>query len=189
MRFPYQATVGSNLRELFQHERLATTSRDLGNSSITRGEGSLDLYQTDSGPVVASFGDLPDGSQGVGVLVGGVMRNAGGLFGEQGSAISGLGTRMGSAEGRLDSHASRLGATENGISALGGRMSTAEGRITTLQGTVGGHTSSISSLSSRVNTTEDRLDAHAQRLGALENDLNALAARVRQLEQGGGIPP
>lgn len=196
MRFPYRQDVGSNLRALFGAERLRATARDLGSSSITRGEGSLDLLQTDAGPVVASFGDLPDGTQGVGVLVGGVMRNAGSMFGEHAASLTSLAGRatsaegrLSAAEGRLDSHAGRIGATENGIGALGGRMSSAEGKITALQSASGSAAGTLAGIGARVDTAESRLDTHAQRLGALENELARVKLRLGRLEDGAGIPP
>lgn len=163
MRFPYRESVGSNLRDLFGADRLRAQSRNLGSSSITQGEGSLELRTTDSGGTVMHLGDLPGGGFGIGVPNGAggwrtvqddaqARANAAQAAAEASAAAatSALAGRVGTAEGRLDSHATRLGSAE-------GRLTSAESMNSTQNG---------------------RLDSHASRLGATENDVAAMQSTI-----------
>ena len=127
--FPFAPSPHDDLRDLFGFQRAERTARNLGLSSITRGEGSLDLYETDAGPVTHRYGDLPDGSFGIGITHRGAFWNVSDLIGAgedrddgQDGRMDGHASRLGSAEGRLDAHAGRLGAAE-------GRLDSAEGQI------------------------------------------------------------
>lgn len=64
-RFPYRRSVGGDLRDLFGHDRLSGWDRTLGTSSITAGEGGLQLVSGTT--TIAIVGDLPGGGFGVGI--------------------------------------------------------------------------------------------------------------------------
>lgn len=190
--FPYPPDVRTDLRALFRHDRENRRSRDLGSSSITRGEGSLDLYETDDGPVTHRYGDLPDGSFGVGIthrgafsnvsdLIGGVQDKNTAQDGRIGAAegrldghdgrLDGHASRLGAAEGRLDSHAGRIGATESKNTQQDSRLDSHASRIGAVEGSSG-------NLGTRISNAEDRLDSHASRIGATENKNTAQDGRL-----------
>ena len=197
--FPYPPEVRTDLRALFRHDRQSRRSRDLGASSITRGEGSLDLYETDDGPVTHRYGDLPDGSFGVGIthrgafanvsdLIGGVQdKNTaqdGRLDGHDGR-LDGHDTRLGAAEGRLDAHAGRLGSAEGRLDSHAGRIGATETknsqqdtRLDSHAGRIGAVEGSAGSLGTRISNAENRLDGHASRIGATENKNTAQDGRL-----------
>ena len=198
-RFPYTPDVNSDLRTLFRKDRESRTGRHLGLSSITKGEGSLDLLETDDGPVAARYGDLPDGSFGVGVthrgafsnvsdLIGGVQdKNTaqdGRLDGHDGR-LDGHDTRLGSAEGRLDAHAGRLGSAEGRLDTHAGRIGATETKNSQQDGRLDDHASRIGAvegsagnLGTRISNAESRLDSHASRIGATENKNSAQDGRL-----------
>lgn len=133
-RFPFKRSVGQDLRDLFAHDRLKQQERGLGYSSISPGEGSAEVRDA-AGATLAQFGHaagkagflVPDGSGGwqtvqehtsAAVAAGTTsltsrMTTAEGRLDDHASRIGAVEGRMGTAEGRLDSHASRLGALEN----------------------------------------------------------------------------
>ena len=102
-KFPYPRGVENELAHLFGLDRKGRTSRNLGLSSITKGEGSLDLYETDDGPVTHRYGDLPGGAFGVGITHRGAFWNVSDLIGAGEDRDDGQ-------DGRMDGHASRLGS-------------------------------------------------------------------------------
>lgn len=155
-RFPFRTSPGQDLRDLFGAERLRAQSRDLGSSSITQGEGSLELRPTDDGPAVAMFGDLPGGGFGVGVPDG-----AGGWRTVQQDAQ----VRADAAQAAAEA----AGAAAN--AALAGRVTSAEGRLGTTEGR-------LSTAESKNSQQDGRLDSHASRLGATENDVTAMQSTI-----------
>ncbi|WRS30609.1 hypothetical protein U6G28_02665 [Actinomycetaceae bacterium MB13-C1-2] len=138
MRFPYQKNLGSTLRDFAGVQRHQSYARTLGLSSITKGEGSIDLLPTDDSTTPeASLGDLPDGSQGVGARINGNMVNLATwtvdrtdrlqtAINNEKSRNDSQDTIIANHSGRLDSHASRIGAAEN-------RLTNAEGQISGLR--------------------------------------------------------
>lgn len=158
-RFPFRRSVADDLRDLYQIDRIDRQARTLGYSSISPGDGSLDLINA-SGTTIARYGDLPGGGFGIGVPDGSggwrtvqadaQARADAALTTAQG-LISALSGRVTTAEGRLDSHASRIGAVEN-------RATTAESRL--------------DSHASRLGNAEGRLDSHVSRIGALEGEVH-----------------
>lgn len=95
MRFPYKRSVGQDLRDLFQVQRVQTQARDLGHSSIRQGEGAIRLLGTDGTTVHAVLGDLPGGGYGLGVLSGGSILTVPQIVS---GATGPLGTRIGTLE-------------------------------------------------------------------------------------------
>ena len=163
-----RVNVHDDLSRLHSSLRAGDTSREIGYSSVTQGEGSLDLL-TESGAVRASLGDQPDGRFGVSITHRGSLRFLPDLFTDLededvalSNRISGLGDRMVSAEGRLDSHNTRIHDNDGRISGLGDRMLDVEG-----QGRA--H-------NTRINTAQDRADSAWTRAGtALANAATAQA--------------
>lgn len=201
--FPFAPSPHDDLRDLFGFQRAERTARNLGLSSITRGEGSLDLYETDGGPVTHRYGDLPDGSLGVGITHRGAFWNVSDLIGAgedrddaQDGRMDGHASRLGSAEnrldsaeGRLDSHASRIGAIEGDAGSLGTRISNAESRLDS-------HASRIGATENKNTAQDGRLDSHVSRIGALENraaqiesNITKVTAAINKLAQEVGIDP
>lgn len=176
--FPFAPSPHDDLRDLFGFQRAERTARNLGLSSITRGEGSLDLYETDDGPVTHRYGDLPGGAFGVGITHRGAFWNVSDLIGAgedrddgQDGRMDGHASRLGSAEGRLDAHAGRLGAAEGRLDSAEGRLDSHASRIGAVEGDAGG-------LGTRISNAEDRLDGHASRIGATENKNTAQDGRL-----------
>ena len=174
-RFPYPPSVNTDLRDLFRKDREGRTARDLGRSSITRGEGSLDLYEADDGPVTHRYGDLPDGSFGVGITHRGVFANVSDLVGGVQDENTAQDGRLDGHDGRLDGHASRLGAAEGRLDAHAGRLGSAEGRLDT-------HAGRIGATETKNSQQDTRLDSHASRIGAVEGDAGNLGTRISNAE-------
>lgn len=181
-RFPYPPDVNTDLRALFRLDRQNRTARDLGASSITRGEGSLDLYDTDAGPVTHRYGDLPDGSFGVGITHRGAFANVSDLIGGVQDKNTAQDGRLGAAEGRLDGHdgrldghASRLGTAEGRLDSHAGRIGSAEGRLDT-------HAGRIGATETKNSQQDTRLDSHAGRIGAVEGSAGSLGTRISNAE-------
>lgn len=172
-RFPFARSPSEDLRDLYRIDRLRAQARGLGHSSISPGEGSLDVRNAAGNPV-ARYGHeggksgllVPDGS--------GWQTIQEYTAAQVAAGTSALGTRMGAAEGRLDSHASRIGAAESDISAVEGVNAAQTTRLD-------GHASRIGAAEG-VNTTQNgRLDAHASRLGAAENGISAAESAINVL--------
>lgn len=164
-----RVTVHDDLSRLHASSRAADTSREIGYSSVTQGEGSLDLL-AESGDVRASLGDQPDGRFGVSITHRGSLRFLPDLFTDLededdslSSRISGLGDRMISAEGRLDAHNARIHDNDGRISGLGDRMVSAEG--------------TLSSHNTRIGNAQDRADSAWTRAGT--GIANAATAQAR----------
>lgn len=166
MRFPYQRTTGTLLREAFRVQRAQSSARNLGLSSITKGEGSIDLLPSDTSTTPeAMFGNLPDGSMGVGARINGQMVNLAtwsknrtdqlqSALNTEKSRNDSQDTIIANHTGRLDSHASRIGAVENAVgnAASTGDIATLNSRILTLN-------SQVQDLRERVRVLEARADA------------------------------
>ena len=206
-KFPYPRGVENELAHLFGLDRKGRTSRNLGLSSITKGEGSLDLYETDDGPVTHRYGDLPGGAFGVGITHRGAFWNVSDLIGAgedrddgQDGRMDGHASRLGAAENRLDAHAGRLGSAEGRLDSAEGRLDSHASRIGAVEGDAGGlgtrisnaegrldnHASRIGATESKNTAQDGRLDSHVSRIGALENRMSALedqtAARMAQID-------
>ena len=177
-KFPFRADVGQDLRDLFAHDRLTAQPRGLGLSSITQGEGSLDLLDA-SGAAVARMGDAPTGP-GFGVLV---PDGAGGWRTVQADAqaradagdavldtrLDTAESRLTSTEGRLDSHASRLGAAE-------GRLDSHASRLGATEAVANGARSELNAARAGFGSLSGRLSDLASRIGAAEGDVSDAAA-------------
>lgn len=168
-RFPFRRSVGQNLRDLFEHDRLLAQSNQLGYSSLSPGEGMVEVWDA-SDELVAAVGHDDDGNAGLLVPApgGGLQTVQEHIAAALAAEAAQLEARIADAEARLDGHASRLGAAENDIADV--------------------------QAANAAQTT--RLDGHAVRLGRHENDMeaidaklvnahNALEQRVAELEEPG----
>ena len=134
-----RVNVHDDLSRLHSSLRAADTSREIGYSSVTQGEGSLDLL-TESGAVRAQIGDQPDGRFGVSITHRGSLRFLPDLFTDLededdslSDRISGLGDRMVSAEGRLNGHDSTLASHNTRIGNAQSRADSAHSNAATAQ--------------------------------------------------------
>lgn len=132
-------TIRDDLRRLHESGRASDTSREIGYSSITQGEGSLDLIASD-GSLAAVYGDQPDGRFGVSLIHKGALRFIPDLVTDLeaedvalSGRISGLGDRMVSAEGRLDGHDATLSSHNSRINSAQSRADDAHGDAATAQ--------------------------------------------------------
>lgn len=175
MTFPYRPSIHGDLRDLFGAQRMERTARNLGVSSITRGEGSLDLYETDAGPVRGMYGDLPGGGFGVAVTYRGSLRDVADIFGDQQDQLDAHASRLTAAEGRLDSAESRLNSAESRLSSAEGRLDSHASRIGATETKNTQQDNRLGALESKDSQQDGRLDSHASRLGATENATAAAA--------------
>lgn len=179
-RFPFVRSPGEQLRQLFQHDRVRAQSRQLGYSSISPGEGLLEIRDA-AGSAIAGMGHEA-GKSGFLVRRGGawvtVQEH---IAAEIAAGTAELGSRMSSAEGRLDSHAARLGSAEGRLDSHAGRLGSAEGRVGTLEGRADSH-------AARIGAAEGRLNDHASRLGAVENVNSSQTTKINQtIDYAAGI--
>lgn len=79
MGFATRPTPEEMLDELWRRMKQQDTVRDLGNSSISPGDGMLRILDG-SGNVIGGMGDLPDGTFGIGVMRYGQVTNINDLF-------------------------------------------------------------------------------------------------------------
>lgn len=163
MRFPYQATLGSVLRDFAGVQRRTSYARTVGLSSITAGEGSLDLLPTDTSTTpVGIFGDLPGGGFGIGALIDGSMVNLA-------SYARAEKVRNDTQDTTLASHNTRITtaqSTANGAVTVNG---TQNSRLNSLESSMGGAASQ-----SQVNTLIDEIGSLKLRVIAIENMIRSL---------------
>lgn len=183
-RFPFKRSVAQDLRDLWAIDRVDRQARNLGLSSLSPGDGSLDLI--DGGTTVARYGDLPGGGFGIGVPDGsggwrtvqqdaqaradgavgplaseittarGGFANLNARLSDHASRLGGTEGRLTTAEGRLDSHASRIGATENVANGVQSEVSTARGGFGSLNGRLNDHAARIGSAEGEIDTIDER---------------------------------
>lgn len=171
--FPFRADVGQDLRDLFAHDRLEAQSRDLGNSSITLGEGSFDLLDS-SGDPVARLGDAPGG---FGVMV---PNGAGGWRTVQADAQAKADAAEQAAKDHADSAASavqsEVTAARGGFGSLNGRLNDHASRLGATEGVANGARSELNTARGGFGSVGARLNSHSSRIGATEGDVNDAAA-------------
>ena len=190
-----RVNVHDDLSRLHSSLRAADTSREIGYSSVTQGEGSLDLL-TESGAVRASLGDQPDGRFGVSITHRGSLRFLPDLFTDLededdslSNRISGLGDRMVSAEGRLNGHDSTLASHNTRITNAQSRADSAHSNAATAQSRAdsawtraGTALANAATAQSRADSAHDRIDglnyASPGDIATLSNQVQALRDQV-----------
>lgn len=157
-RFPFPRSVATDLRDQYKADRLEAQTNHLGYTSLGPDDGSAEVRDANDN-VLAHFGHAAG-------KAGFLVPNGSGWQTIQehvAASTAALGARVTTAEGRLDAHASRLGAAENDISAAsarldahGNRLNFAESDIDSLEATKVGFSTH---------------NALAGRVGAVENDV------------------
>ena len=152
-RFPFKRSVAQDLRDLWAIDRIDRQSRNLGLSSLSPGDGSLDLI--DGGSTVARYGDIPGGGFGIGVPDG----------------SGGWRTVQQDAQARADAAqtAAAADATTKANAAQSAAVSSANGYTDTKTASLPGLSSEVASARGGFETLGARLSEHASRLGSLEN--------------------
>ena len=152
-------------------QRLSSTARNLGLSSITRGEGSLDLVESDGDleSPSASFGDLPGGDFGVGAVIDGTMENLASYAraekvrnDQQDTTLASHNTRITTAQ----TTANNAQTTANGAETVNG---TQNSRLNSLESSMSGAASQ-----SQVNTLINEIGSLKLRVIAIENAIRSL---------------
>ena len=163
MRFPYQATLGSVLRDFAGVQRRTSYARTVGLSSITAGEGSLDLLPTDTSTTpVGIFGDLPGGGFGIGALIDGSMVNLA-------SYARAEKVRNDTQDTTLASHNTRITTAQSTANGAVTVNSTQNSRLNSLESSMGGAASQ-----SQVNTLIHEIGSLKLRVIAIENMIRSL---------------
>lgn len=206
MTWQPRVTVGDDLARLHDSSRAADMSRDLGYSSISMGEGSLDLIvgdDADNTRVV--LGDQSDGRFGIGLWHRGGMKYLPDVLesaedriaaaedknGRQDRRLDALDDdvvridekngqqdgRLTGAEGRLTGAEGRLGSAEGRLDGVEGRMGSAEGRLDGHDGTLSSHSTRISNAQSSANNAQS--DADKAQAAAAAAASAASAAQTR----------
>ena len=163
MRFPYQATLGSVLRDFAGVQRRTSYARTVGLSSITAGEGSLDLLPTDTSTTpVGIFGDLPGGGFGIGALIDGSMVNLA-------SYARAEKVRNDTQDTTLASHNTRITTAQSTANGAVTVNSTQNSRLNSLESAVSGAASQ-----SQVNTLIHEIGLLKIRVIAIEDAIRSL---------------
>lgn len=212
-KFPFRRSVAQDLRDLWTIDRLDRQARSLGQSSITQGEGSFDLLDSNGSPV-ARIGDtgtgfgvmVPDGSGGWRTVQADAQARSDAAqvaaasytdtqLAPVASEVQGARGGFGSLDGRLDDHASRLGSTEGDISSVSSEVATARGGFGTLGGRLNDHVSRIGGNETDINTLEGQVstlnlatNSQGLKINQLVDRVNLLTNRVNALD-GGSTPP
>lgn len=171
MRFPYQLTLGIQLRDYADVDRKNSYARNLGLSSITKGEGSIDLLPNDTSTTpAAQFGDLEDGTFGVGARIDGVMTNLGVLGKQHSTTLASHNTRITAEKNRNDTQDQRLSSTESKNSQQDQRLDSHASRIGAVENAVGNaaSTGDIATLNSKILTLNSQVHDLRERVEALE---------------------
>ena len=167
MRFPYQATLGSVLRDFAGVQRRTSYARTVGLSSITAGEGSLDLLPTDTSTTpVGIFGDLPGGGFGIGALIDGSMVNLA-------SYARAEKVRNDTQDTTLASHNTRITTAQSTANGAVTVNSTQNSRLSSLESAVSGAASQ-----SQMNTLIKEIGLLKIRVIAIEDTIRSLHPSV-----------
>lgn len=182
MRFPYKRSVGQDLRDLFQVERLSSQARTLAHSSMRQGEGAVRFLNADGTAALAILGDLPGGGYGVGIPNG-----AGGFVSIQDHVAAKF------AALRATDIPTNSGATvQADLTYLGGQTTLLSNRITNLtaaqvaSGSAGGNVQSdltylgqqTASATSRLNSLNASQVASGSAGGTVQLDLTYLGQQA-----------
>lgn len=168
--FPLEPSLVRVLRSHSDFDRNLFSGRSLGLSSITKGDGSLDLLTADeSTSPVASVGDLPGGDFGVGAVIDGTMENLASYAraekvrnDQQDTTLASHNTRITTAQ----TTANNAQTTANGAETVNG---TQNSRLNSLESSMGAAASQ-----SQVNTLINEIGSLKLRVIAIENAIRSL---------------
>ena len=164
----FDPTVSENIRALQrQLNRLATSP--VGPTSIGPGEGPFRFY-TDTGDT-AMLG--PDG---VRVAFRGALTGVSPLLEQHQTTIEAQGARLGTAEGSIAGHGTRLTAAETNILAQAGQINTSITRLNGVESknlsqdtTIGSHGTRIAAAETNILAQAGQINGALTRLGAVES--------------------
>lgn len=200
----YPPDMSKQLTVLFQRDKLQGTNRDLGQSSMSPGDGLLEI-RDGGGRVAAGLGDLPDNTVGLGIFRNGTFKNVNAWFYDRGQVDTSFAERDRrldqkdandtSHQQQLDAHTGRLNQKDANDASHQSQLNTLRGDITRLDGvdasigqqlgdrpTYAVYNAGISGLSGRVTTAQNTANG-AQ--GAA--DSAATAARNAQNDASGAL--
>jgi len=183
MRFPYKRSVGQDLRDLFQVERLSSQARTLAHSSMRQGEGAVRFLNADGTAALAILGDLPGGGYGVGIPNG-----AGGFVSVQDHVAAKF------AALRATDIPTNSGATvQADLTYLGGQTTLLSNRITNLtaaqvaSGSAGGNVQAdLTYLGQQASSASTRLGSAESSIGGLASSVGSLVSRMAAVELKNG---
>ena len=176
-----RVNVHDDLSRLHSSLRAADTSREIGYSSVTQGEGSLDLL-TEAGDVRASFGDQPDGRFGVSITHRGSLRFLPDLFTDLEDKDDAQDGRLDGHDTTLGQHGSRLDGHDSTLASHNTRIGNAQSRADSAWTRAGTALANAATAQSRADSAHDRIDglnfASPGDITTLSNRIQALRSEV-----------
>lgn len=174
MVFPFRRDIGGEFNKSRAIERQSARSRGLGLSSMRAGDGSIDLIGEDGDldTPVGVVGDLPDGTQGVGVTIDGEMVSVAAYSKVLKTEVATERSRNDSQDSTLASHNTRISTAQSTANGAVNVNTTQNLRLTSLEGQVNDA------------ATKDQIQS-------LLSTINGLAQRIAELEwraDKGGLP-
>jgi hypothetical protein len=157
MPFPFKRDPRQDLEDLWRVERRDRGARDVGLSSVTAGEGSLEL-RTAGGDAVAHLGDLPGDDFGIGIPDGGPIVTIQQYI------------------------ASRISALQSTLADLAAALETVQGELSGLAADLGELQSGAASQASLIQNLRDRIEIAEEALVDHNAALGNHAARIGSLE-------
>ena len=171
MTWQKRVDVGDDLTRLHRSSRAADMSRDIGYSSVSMGEGSLDfIVGDDAENVRVVLGDQADGRFGIGLWHRGGMKYLPDVLEDAEDRITATEDKNTEQDGRLDGHDDDVTRIDAKNGEQDGRLSSAEGRLGSAEGRLTG-------VEGRMGTAEGRLDGHDGRLSGLDDDVSRIDSK------------
>lgn len=180
----YPPDMSKQLTVLFQRDKLQGTNRDLGQSSMSPGDGLLEI-RDGGGRVAAGLGDLPDNTVGLGIFRNGTFKNVNSFFYDMGQ----IDTAFSQRDARLAGHDQRLDQKDANDASHQGQLNTLRGDITRLDGvdasigqqlgdrpTYSVFNGAVSSLSGRVDGAQSTANGAQSAANAAQSAANAAAS-------------
>lgn len=194
MTFPYPRSAGGHVDELYKRGRRQDTNRDLGQSSMSPGDGMFEARSA-SGQAVAGWGDLPDNTFGVGLLRNGTFKNVNAWFydtGQVDAAFTQRDQRLDQKDANDASHQGQLNTLRGDITRLDGvdasigqqlgdrpTYSVFNGAVSSLSGRVDGAQATANGAQSAANAAQGAANA-AQ--GTANSGVSAAGAAQRRAD-------
>lgn len=173
--FPYPPDPSQDLMELFGRSKRRDTVRDAGYTSISPGEGALEVRDA-SGAVIGGVGNLPDGTMGLGIRRGGRTQNMNTAFDadfhDRDRRLEGHDALIADAGKRLAGHDDQIGKMNAATGALfgsvGAQLGDASNRIDAAWRHGDTALSQAASLRDGLSLLGDRVAMLGDRINALE---------------------
>ncbi len=146
-----RVTVHDDLSRIHQENRRMSVARSLGLSSITKGEGSLDLTTSDGGTKAVVFGDQADGRFGISITHRGKLSFLPDIFVAVEDRVTATEKKNADQDKRLDGHDADVRRIDAKNTQQDNRLSSAESRLSA-------HDSTLSSHNKRINAAQARAD-------------------------------